>query len=68
MPDTLNPNVTGWLVYDASASMPAAQLLDEFDPFDDFTLVSQDGLDLYNTVDQTVTLDLMMNNLGDGAS
>lgn len=48
--------------------MPAAQLLDEFDPFDDFTLVSQDGLDLYNTVDQTVTLDLMMNNLGDGAS
>nr|POE86439.1 iron transport multicopper oxidase fet3 [Quercus suber] len=68
VPDSLNPNVTGWLVYDKTADMPAAQLLDEWAPFDDFTLVSLDGLELYDTVDQTITLNLSMNDLGDGAN
>ncbi|KAI9695423.1 MAG: hypothetical protein M1820_008608 [Bogoriella megaspora] len=43
VPDTLNPNVTGWLMYSEQADKPVPAILDEFDPFDDFTLVPQDG-------------------------
>lgn len=68
MPPTLNWNVTGWLVYDDSAPKPAAVLLDDFTPFDDFTLVSQDGLELYDHVDYSINLLLVMANLGDGAN
>ncbi|KAK5738459.1 hypothetical protein LTR17_005987 [Elasticomyces elasticus] len=68
LPDTLNTNVTGWLTYDDAAPKPAAALLDAFDPFDDFTLQPQDGMELLGDADVTVTLDLAMDNLGDGAS
>ncbi|KAK5703725.1 hypothetical protein LTR97_002738 [Elasticomyces elasticus] len=68
LPDTLNTNVTGWLTYDNAAPKPAAALLDAFDPFDDFTLQPQDGMELLGDADVTVTLDLAMDNLGDGAS
>lgn len=64
----MNYNVTGWLVYDSSAEMPAAAAIDAFAPYDDFNLVPQDGLELYDDADQTITLDLTMNNLGDGAN
>ena len=69
MPDTLNPNVTSWLVYDPNASLPDAQIItDDFDPFDDFTLVPQDNLTLYDRVDLSLELDFEMDNLGDGAN
>ncbi|KAK5160948.1 hypothetical protein LTS14_000741 [Recurvomyces mirabilis] len=68
VPDTLNCNSTSWLVYNDAAPKPAALLLDEFEPFDDFTLVPQDGLKLYDHVDYSFNLDLAMNNLGDGAN
>ncbi|KAK3117828.1 hypothetical protein LTR53_000377 [Teratosphaeriaceae sp. CCFEE 6253] len=68
LPAGLNTNVTGWLVYDDSAAKPAATLIDEFTPFDDFTLQPQDGMALLGDADLTVTLDLAMDNLGDGAS
>ena len=68
VPDTLNTNVTGWLVYDDAAPKTPAVLLDGFDPFDDFGLVPQDGLELYDEVDYSFSLDLTMNNLGDGAN
>lgn len=55
-------------MYDDSASKPVPALLDAFEPFDDFTLVPQDGLELYDKVDYSFSLDLSMNNLGDGAS
>lgn len=55
-------------MYDDSASKPTAALLDEFEPFDDFTLKPYDGLALYDEVDVSFALDLTMNNLGDGAS
>ena len=53
-------NVTGWLMYDEAASKPAAILLDEFAPFDDFTLSPQDGLELYSEVDYSFDLNLKM--------
>lgn len=43
-------------------------MLDEFAPFDDFTLVPQDGMEIYDHVDYSFNLDLKMANLGDGAN
>lgn len=69
VPQGLNPNVTGWLVYDSSKSLPAPTPIDDFDSaFDDFTLVPQDGIELYDHVDHSITLDMKMDNLGDGAN
>lgn len=60
--------MTGWLVYDETKDLPKPTLLDSFDPFDDFTLVPTDGEKLYENVDHSITLDLKMGNLGDGAN
>lgn len=68
MPESLNPNVTGWLVYDNKVARPSAAALETFVPFDDYTLVPQDGLELYSNVDYSFDLDLKMDNLGDGAN
>jgi iron transport multicopper oxidase len=68
IPEGLNPNVTGWLVYDDKKDLPAAATVDAFEPFDDFTLIPQDEEKLFDTVDYSLTLDLSMNNLGDGAN
>ncbi|KAF2084929.1 multicopper oxidase [Saccharata proteae CBS 121410] len=68
VPASLNPNVTGWLVYDDSKDMPEATELDAFDPFDDFSLTPYDGLGLYENVDHQIVLDMKMDNLGDGAN
>ena len=68
MPDTLNPNVTSWLVYDTKNENPDPQLVSDFEPFDDFTLVPQDGLKLFDKVDQSIQMDFLMDNLGDGAN
>ncbi|KAI9690252.1 MAG: hypothetical protein M1822_009213 [Bathelium mastoideum] len=43
VPPTLNPNVTGWLMYNEQAEKPTPALLDDLNPFDDFSLVPQDG-------------------------
>lgn len=68
IPATLNPNVTGWLVYDKSAPLPTPALIDAFDPFDDFSLVPYDRQGLLDNVDYSFNLDLKMDNLGDGAN
>jgi FtsP/CotA-like multicopper oxidase with cupredoxin domain len=67
IPDGLNPNVTSFLVYDADKPMPTPALIDEFDPFDDMTLVPTDGEELLEDPDLVVQLDVLMDNLGDGA-
>lgn len=66
VPPGLNSNVTGWLVYDESKELPEPTPVDEFDDFDDFTLVPTDGEKLLDKVDYSVTLDMKMDNLGDG--
>jgi iron transport multicopper oxidase len=68
VPDTLNPNSTSWLTYGDSTDFPVAAVLDEFVEFDDFTLVPVDGMETLPEPGQTVSLDLVMDNLGDGAN
>jgi iron transport multicopper oxidase len=68
IPDGLNPNVTGWLVYDSTKDKPAPKELDAFEPFDDFNLVPVDKEKLFDRVDHSITLDLKMDNLNDGAN
>ena len=68
IPKELNPNVTSWLVYDAAKPLPEPATVDEFDPFDDFVLVPQDGGKLWDKVDQSIVLNFHMGNLGDGAN
>lgn len=68
MPDDLNSKVTGWLLVDGSRDLPPPAELDSFDPLDDFTLKPLDKLAALDKVDKTVTLDLKMDNLGDGAN
>ena len=68
VPEGLNPNVTGWLVYDDAKEKPAPKEIDAFEPFDDFNLVPYDKEGLLDKVDRSITLDLKMDNLNDGAN
>lgn len=68
IPPTLNWNVTGWLVYDSSNPLPPAQNISIFNPFDDITLVPYDKTPLFENPAQTVTVNFVMGNLGDGAN
>ncbi|KAI9701198.1 MAG: hypothetical protein M1836_001867 [Candelina mexicana] len=68
VPKTLNPNVTGWLLYDEAKPFPLPALLDSFDPFDDFSLVPVDGMELLEHVDHSIDLTVKMDILGDGAN
>lgn len=52
------PNVTGYLVYDDKAPMPAELILQTFNVIDDFTLYPYDGMPLLDPPDQTITLNL----------
>jgi iron transport multicopper oxidase len=66
IPEGLNPNVTSFLVYNPSAPMPSPSLADEFEEFDDHTLVPYDREPLFENPDYTFKLDVKMDNLGDG--
>ncbi|KAK0652067.1 multicopper like protein [Cercophora newfieldiana] len=69
LPDDLNWNVTGWLEYDSKAPYPTPKVLDQpFEPFDDMKLASWDTQALLGEPDQVVTLNVIMDNLGDGAN
>lgn len=68
MPDDLNWNVTGWLVYDSNNPKPDPVLVDEFHEFDDWTLLPFDNETIYQNPDQEVSLTVIMDNLGDGAN
>lgn len=68
MPEGLNSNVTGWLVYDNAKTLPNPIILDNFLPFDDFKLVPKDGQTLMDKVDYSFSLDVKMDNLADGVN
>lgn len=70
IPDDLNWNVTGWLVYDSANPNPDAAVIEEdtFNEFDDWTLVPFDNETLYTNPDQEVGLTVIMDNLADGAN
>jgi iron transport multicopper oxidase len=60
--------VTGWLTYNDNESFPKPALVDELDPFDDITLVPYDNQTLYGEPDKIIELDVIMDNLRDGAN
>ncbi|KAK7517597.1 iron transport multicopper oxidase FET3 precursor [Phyllosticta citriasiana] len=68
VPSTLNNNVTGWLVYEPTNNLPAAQVVSEYNAFDDFKLVPKDKMKLLDQIDHSFTLNMRMDNLGDGAN
>ncbi|KAH8160132.1 hypothetical protein CIB48_g8116 [Xylaria polymorpha] len=68
LPADLNYNVTGWLAYNDAQPFPAPALVDELDPFDDITLVPWDNQTLFGEPDKTIELDVIMDNLNDGAN
>ncbi|KAL9111614.1 MAG: hypothetical protein Q9227_003887 [Pyrenula ochraceoflavens] len=68
VPDTLNSNVTSFLVYNPGASLPTPSTLDSFEPFDDFNLIPYDQEPLFADPDYSFNLDVKMDNLGDGAN
>jgi len=60
--------VTGHLVYSDSNKNPPAKEIPEFDPFDDFLLEPEDGEVLLENPDYSFNLDIVMDNLNDGAN
>ena len=68
VPESLNPNVTGWLVYNPTGPLPNINNLTQFAPYDDYTLVPYDHEPLLDKVDLSFTLNLQMEDLGNGAN
>ncbi|KAF2438872.1 multicopper oxidase [Karstenula rhodostoma CBS 690.94] len=68
IPDDLNSNVTGWLVLDNAKELPTPSNVDTFEALDDMSLRPLDGSAALDKVDRTITLDMKMDNLGDGAN
>ena len=69
IPEGLNWNVTGWLVYNSSNPLPDPAIRQEpFEPLDDTTLVPWDNQPLLGEPDHTISLDVIMDNLADGAN
>ncbi|MCJ1249633.1 hypothetical protein MMC30_006859 [Trapelia coarctata] len=68
VPPGLNPNVTGWLVYDEKKELPTPSLVAHYYAFDDFALVPNDRQELYGDVNYSFTMNFRMGNLGDGAN
>ncbi|KXJ86606.1 ferroxidase [Microdochium bolleyi] len=68
LPDGLNYNVTAWLTYNDTADFPDPALVDELNPFDDMKLVPQDQMAILPEPDQNYELNVIMNDLSDGAN
>ncbi|KAL5394599.1 hypothetical protein PMIN06_000544 [Paraphaeosphaeria minitans] len=68
IPDDLNANATGWLVLDSAKELPAPIEIDAFEALDDMSLRPLDSLAALQKVDKTITLDMKMDNLGDGVN
>lgn len=68
LPDDLNYNSTGWLNYDDSKPKPDPKIIYELNAFDDMTLEPYDEMKLLPEPSKSVELDVIMDNLGDGAN
>ncbi|CRK11223.1 hypothetical protein BN1723_017219, partial [Verticillium longisporum] len=68
IPEDQNSNVTGWLVYDDKKALPKPTPVDELDFFDDFSLVPVDREPLLENPDVSISFDVKMDNLRDGAN
>ena len=56
LPSYLNPNVTGYLVYNNKVKLPPPLTLTTFNPIDDFTIQPENQQRLFPQPDKTVTL------------
>ena len=56
LPAYLNPNVTGYLVYNSDHALPEPLSVSKFKVYDDFKLVPQDQAPRLGSADQTITL------------
>ncbi|KAL7274854.1 hypothetical protein RUND412_002215 [Rhizina undulata] len=69
VPTKINPNVTGWLVYNSTQPNPNPTPVSTFDnALDDILLVSEDGLALFGDPDYTIVLTMSFADLGNGAN
>ncbi|KAK2678446.1 Multicopper oxidase, C-terminal [Fusarium oxysporum f. sp. vasinfectum] len=68
LPDDLNWNVTGWLVYDEEKPLPKQSVVYDFDPYDDMDLVPYDEMVRLPEPSRIIELDVIMDNLRDGAN
>ncbi|KAF4440376.1 hypothetical protein F53441_12324 [Fusarium austroafricanum] len=68
LPDDLNWNVTGWLVYDQEKPLPKPDIVYDFDPYDDVDLVPYDEMARLPEPSRSIELDVIMDNLRDGAN
>jgi len=62
IPAGLNPNVSGWLVYDQAKELPAPAAVSDWYAFDDYTLIPHDGELLLADVDHQIVLNFYMGN------
>lgn len=68
VPASLNPNVTGYLLYNANETLPTPTPLDTLNPYDDFDLVPYDKEPLWTNPAQRLELTIKMGNLDNGAN
>lgn len=55
-------------MYNDQAEKPSPAEISLFNPYDDFNLRPVDGMERLPEADYTVTLNMKMDNLGDGAN
>ncbi|GME74538.1 unnamed protein product [Ambrosiozyma monospora] len=67
-PDDLIVNATSFIVYDESADMPGAYILGDAEPLDDFYLVPLEAEETLPEPDHVITVDVVMDNLGNGVN
>ncbi|RLV89401.1 Iron transport multicopper oxidase FET3 [Spathaspora sp. JA1] len=69
IPDDLQLNTTNYIVYDDSAALPDPYTIDSLDDyFDDFYLRPLSNDTLLDDADYTITIDVVMDNLGNGVN
>jgi iron transport multicopper oxidase len=68
MPDDLDWNVTGWLVYDEAKTLPKPALVDEFEVFNDLDLKPYDNMEILPEPTKEIELNVIMDNLRNGAN
>ncbi|KAK6202582.1 iron transport multicopper oxidase FET3 precursor [Scheffersomyces amazonensis] len=68
IPNGLILNSTNWIVYNETAELPGEYTTDLTQYFDDFYLRPLSNTTLYDDPDFVVTVDVVMDNLGDGVN
>lgn len=68
IPKDLILNSTNYIVYDEEAELPGEYFVDELDFFDDFDLKPLSKEKLLDEADHVITIDVAMDNLGNGVN